>query len=52
LKSKGVRRVRPLQGGFEAWRAMGFPLVVMADTVNADSAVGKIEALGQQTNGG
>ena len=26
LKRMGITRVRPLYGGFEAWRAKGFPL--------------------------
>jgi len=26
LKRRGITRVRPLEGGFEAWRASGFPL--------------------------
>jgi membrane protein DedA with SNARE-associated domain/rhodanese-related sulfurtransferase len=28
LKRRGVERVRPLQGGITAWRALGFPLVI------------------------
>jgi rhodanese-related sulfurtransferase len=26
LKREGVRRVRPLEGGFERWRQLGFPV--------------------------
>ena len=26
LRRMGITRVRPLQGGFEAWQAKGFPL--------------------------
>jgi 3-mercaptopyruvate sulfurtransferase SseA len=26
LRKAGIRRVRPLAGGFEAWRAGGFPV--------------------------
>jgi rhodanese-related sulfurtransferase len=26
LKQRGVERVRPLEGGFDAWRQRGFPL--------------------------
>lgn len=26
LKKAGIRRVRPLAGGLEAWRARGFPI--------------------------
>jgi len=27
LKSRGFERVRPLEGGLEAWRERGFPVV-------------------------
>jgi len=27
LRAKGIRRVRPLQGGFFGWKEKGFPLV-------------------------
>jgi 3-mercaptopyruvate sulfurtransferase SseA len=26
LRQKGITRVRPLAGGFDHWRAMGFPV--------------------------
>ncbi len=26
LHRRGITRVRPLSGGFDAWRAQGFPL--------------------------
>jgi 3-mercaptopyruvate sulfurtransferase SseA len=26
LKKAGIRNVRPLAGGFEAWRSLGFPI--------------------------
>ncbi|HWQ03644.1 MAG TPA: hypothetical protein VNL38_04115 [Candidatus Nitrosotenuis sp.] len=26
LKQRGVERVRPLEGGLDAWRQQGFPL--------------------------
>jgi 3-mercaptopyruvate sulfurtransferase SseA len=26
LRKKGVKRIRPLQGGLEEWRRQGFPL--------------------------
>ena len=26
LKRLGIQRVRPLAGGFEAWKELGFPL--------------------------
>jgi 3-mercaptopyruvate sulfurtransferase SseA len=26
LRNKGVKRIRPLQGGLDAWRDLGYPL--------------------------
>jgi rhodanese-related sulfurtransferase len=26
LKQKGIERVRPLRGGFEAWKGLSFPI--------------------------
>jgi 3-mercaptopyruvate sulfurtransferase SseA len=26
LRNKGVKRIRPLLGGLEAWRELGYPL--------------------------
>lgn len=33
LKRAGVRRVRPLQGGFDGWRKLGYPLEAVAQAV-------------------
>jgi rhodanese-related sulfurtransferase len=30
LRNKGVRHIRPLQGGLDAWRERGYPLVSAA----------------------
>jgi len=38
LRKKGVKRIRPLQGGLEEWRKQGFPLVNSAETLNSSSA--------------
>jgi len=27
LRNKGIKRIRPLAGGLEGWRKLGFPLV-------------------------
>jgi 3-mercaptopyruvate sulfurtransferase SseA len=40
LRRRGIERVRPLAGGFEAWRARGFPL----ETRKAATATAKTEA--------
>jgi len=29
LRNKGVMRIRPLQGGLDAWRELGYPLQMM-----------------------
>jgi len=33
LRHKGVKRIRPLEGGLEAWRDLGYPM----QTVDANS---------------
>jgi 3-mercaptopyruvate sulfurtransferase SseA len=30
LRNKGVKRIRPLQGGLDAWRELGYPLQALA----------------------
>jgi rhodanese-related sulfurtransferase len=30
LKKQGIQRIRPLQGGLNAWRERGYPLVTIA----------------------
>jgi rhodanese-related sulfurtransferase len=34
LKQKGIERVRPLEGGLDAWREHGYP-IVSAEEVDA-----------------
>jgi 3-mercaptopyruvate sulfurtransferase SseA len=37
LRNKGVKRIRPLQGGLDAWRELGYPLqTVEVSTENGD----------------
>jgi 3-mercaptopyruvate sulfurtransferase SseA len=36
LRNKGVKRIRPLEGGLDAWRDMGYPL--QPATPDMDSA--------------
>jgi len=33
LKRNGIKRIRPLQGGLDAWRERGYPMVNLADSV-------------------
>ena len=37
LRQRGVTRVRPLEGGLEAWRTLGYPLAIAQ--VHAENAV-------------
>jgi rhodanese-related sulfurtransferase len=30
LRNKGVKRIRPLQGGLDAWRELGYPMQVLS----------------------
>jgi 3-mercaptopyruvate sulfurtransferase SseA len=40
LKKAGIRKVRPLSGGFDAWRSLGFPV----EPASANfTAVGTVE---------
>jgi rhodanese-related sulfurtransferase len=32
LRKKGIKRIRPLQGGLDAWRERGYPLAVVTLT--------------------
>lgn len=36
LRKAGIRRVRPLEGGLEAWRALGYPLEDVTGAVKED----------------
>jgi membrane protein DedA with SNARE-associated domain/rhodanese-related sulfurtransferase len=36
LRKAGIRRVRPLEGGLEAWRALGYPLEEVTGAVKED----------------
>jgi rhodanese-related sulfurtransferase len=39
LKRRGIKRVRPLVGGVESWRASNYPLTELADKVSAKVGV-------------
>jgi 3-mercaptopyruvate sulfurtransferase SseA len=36
LRNKGVKHIRPLQGGLDAWRELGYPLQVLASGTEAE----------------
>jgi rhodanese-related sulfurtransferase len=33
LRRKGIKRIRPLEGGLNAWRERGYPMVNLSDSV-------------------
>jgi rhodanese-related sulfurtransferase len=37
LRNKGVKRIRPLQGGLEAWRELGYPMQVLSVSAESES---------------
>lgn len=39
LRRRGVRRVRPLEGGFEAWTALGYPVEARAPVVDDEQRI-------------
>ncbi|MBV9610935.1 MAG: hypothetical protein JO091_00615 [Acidobacteriaceae bacterium] len=36
LKAAGIQRVRPLAGGFEAWRDLGLPIEAVGEITSND----------------
>jgi rhodanese-related sulfurtransferase len=32
LRKHGIKKIRPLQGGLDAWRKRGYPLITVALT--------------------
>jgi 3-mercaptopyruvate sulfurtransferase SseA len=37
LRRRGIERVRPLAGGYHAWRELGYPIVALSPTVSGGS---------------
>jgi rhodanese-related sulfurtransferase len=37
LRRRGIERVRPLAGGFHAWRELGYPLVKLTPAIGGGS---------------
>jgi 3-mercaptopyruvate sulfurtransferase SseA len=37
LRKKGVMHIRPLQGGLDAWRKLGYPLQMMQASTETES---------------
>jgi len=34
LRRQGVKHIRPLQGGLDAWRKLGYPLQIIESTAS------------------
>ena len=56
LKRRGVQRVRPLEGGFDAWRAAGHPvepyyLVDSIDSIDSIDSAGPTDDIGPSGGG-
>ena len=39
LRRRGIERVRPLAGGFRAWRDLGYPMTALAALKDAAKAL-------------
>jgi 3-mercaptopyruvate sulfurtransferase SseA len=37
LRNRGVKHIRPLQGGLDAWRELGYPLQVLSVTAENET---------------
>jgi 3-mercaptopyruvate sulfurtransferase SseA len=46
LRKHGIRRVRPLLGGFHEWKSLGFPLVEISE-LDTSSPSGNAPSLAQ-----
>jgi 3-mercaptopyruvate sulfurtransferase SseA len=40
LRRRGVAHIRPLQGGLEAWREKGYPMVTISSLPAGDTSLG------------
>ena len=46
LRRRGIERVRPLAGGYRAWRDLGYPMTVLTATVELTPAPGAAPVIG------
>ena len=46
LRRRGIERVRPLAGGFRAWRDLGYPMTALAALTDAAKALAPSPAKG------
>lgn len=40
LRRRGIERVRPLAGGYRAWRSLGYPMTGLSTTVELTPLAG------------
>jgi len=46
LRRRGIERVRPLKGGFRAWRDLGYPMTGLAGLAEAAKVLTSAPAKG------
>jgi 3-mercaptopyruvate sulfurtransferase SseA len=39
LRKQGIRRIRPLQGGLDAWRKLGYPIQTIEVVTTTETVV-------------
>ena len=44
LRRRGIERVRPLAGGFRAWRDLGYPLTGLVLPVSEDRELARVDS--------
>ena len=44
LRRRGIERVRPLAGGFRAWRDLGYPMTGLAAPASADRELARMNS--------
>ena len=43
LRRRGIERVRPLAGGFRAWRDLGYPMTGLAAPASANRELARVD---------
>ena len=43
LRRRGIERVRPLAGGFRAWRDLGYPMTGLAAAASANRELARVD---------
>lgn len=45
LRRRGIERVRPLAGGYRAWRSLGYPMTGLSTKVKLATATVEIDSI-------